>query len=345
LTAQDNHLTIEDMSVVRGTSLSNYPRLVAELGGDPVALLATAGIDLGAVGRHDVFVPLPRVATAIESAAETTDTPDFGRRLAQLQGIEILGPVGVAARTAATVADALRIFENFLSAYSPAISLRATVDNDPDRTFIEYLMIDPELPPHPHGDELSLGVTLRVLRFLLGADYAALSVHIPHEPLCDVEDYRRYFGCRPVFAERAMGFTIRSADLGRALQRDKLAHDVVVRYLTAITSTEPSTIASVRTLVRQLLPSGTVTLDLIAEQLSLHPKALQRRLAADDTNFAAIVDDVRRERAERYLRDTRITLTHLARELGYAEQSVLTRSCGRWFGCGPAAYRKELKLN
>jgi len=333
------------MSVVRGTSLSNYPKLVAQLGGDPVALLTAAGIDLTAVGRHDVFVPLPRVATAIESAADATETPDFGRRLAQLQGIEILGPVGVAARTAATVADALRIFENFLSAYSPAISLRATVDTDPDCTFIEYLMIDPDLPPHPQGDELSLGVTLRVLRFLLGADYAPLSVHLPHEPLCDVEDYRRYFGCRPVFAEHRMGFTIRSVDLARPLQRDKLAHDAVVKYLTAVTSAEPRTIASVRTLVRQLLPSGTVTVNLIAEQLNLHPKALQRRLAADDTNFAAIVDEVRRERADRYLRDTRITLSHLARELGYAEQSVLTRSCHRWFGCGPAAYRKELQLN
>lgn len=333
------------MSVVRGTSLSNYPRLVAELGGDPVALLATAGIDLGAVGRQDVFVPLPRVGTAIETAADATNTPDFGRRLAQLQGIEILGPVGVAARTAATVADALRIFENFLSAYSPAISLRATVDTDHERTFIEYSMNDPDLPPHPQSDELSLGVTLRVLRFLLGADYAPLSVHIPHQPLCDDEDYRRYFGCRPLFAERAMGFTIRSADLARPLQRDALAHDAVVGYLTAIASTEPSTIASVRTLVRQLLPSGTVTLDLIAEQLNLHPKALQRRLAADDTNFAAIVDGVRRELAGRYLRDSRITLSHLARELGYAEQSVLTRSCRRWFGSGPAAYRKELKFN
>ena len=59
--------------------------------------------------------------------------------------------------------------------------------------------------------------------------------------------------------------------------------------------------------------------------------------------FAAIVDEVRRERAERYLRDTRITLSHLARELGYAEQSVLTRSCHRWFGCGPASYRKALQ--
>ena len=287
------------MSVVRGTSLSNYPRLVAELGGDPVALLATAGIGLNAVGRHDVFVPLPRVVTAIEAAAVAVAAPDFGRRLAQLQGIEILGPVGVAARTAPTVADALRIFENFLSAYSPVISLRTTIESDPERTFIEYLMIDPDLPPHPQGDELSLGVTLRVLRFLLGADYAPLSVHIPHEPLGDVEDYRDYFGCRPIFAERTMGFTIRSADMGRPLQRDKLAHDAVVQYLTTtITSAEPRTIASVRTLVRQLLPSGTVTLDLIAEQLNLHPKALQRRLASDGTSFAAIIDEVRRELAD-----------------------------------------------
>lgn len=328
---------------MRGTSLSNYPKLLAQLGGDPDAVLAGAGIDPATVGRQDVFVPLPRVAIAIESAAGATSTPDFGRRLAQLQGIEILGPVGVAARTAATVADALRIFENFLSAYSPAISLRVTTLDDPECTFIEYLMAGADLPLHPQGNELSLGVTLRVLRFLLGAGYAPLSVHIPHQPLGAIEDYREYFGCRPVFAERSMGFTIRTADLSRPLHRDKLAHDAVVGYLATITTAEPRTIASVRTLVRQLLPSGTVTLDLIAEQLNLHPKALQRRLSGDGTTFAAIIDEVRRELAARYLRDTRITLAHLARELGYAEQSVLTRSCHRWFGSGPAAYRKQLQ--
>jgi AraC-like DNA-binding protein len=43
------------------------------------------------------------------------------------------------------------------------------------------------------------------------------------------------------------------------------------------------------------------------------------------------------------LRDTRITMAHLARELGYAEQTVLTRSCHRWFGEGPAAHRKTLR--
>ena len=53
---------------------------------------------------------------------------------------------------------------------------------------------------------------------------------------------------------------------------------------------------------------------------------------------------MRRETAERYLRDTAMSLSHLTRELGYAEQSVLSRSCHRWFGCGPSSYRKAIRL-
>lgn len=333
------------MSVVRATSLSNYPRLVNELGGDPVALLTEVGIDPDVVGHDDVFVPLGRVAAAIENAASATGTRDFGRRLARLQGIEILGPVGVAARTSSTVSEALGIFEKFLTAYSPGLGLRVSPLPDPRRSFIAYEVLDPNVPATSQVVELSLGVVLRVLRFLLGDDYCPLSVHLPNEPLTASADYRKYFSCRPVFGSPTMGFTIGSADLKRPLQRDELAHEVVVRYLTSITAGEPRTVASVRTLVRQLLPSGTVTLELIAAQLNLHPKSLQRRLDADGTTFAEVVDGVRRERAERYLRDTQITLAHLARELGYAEQSVLTRSCHRWFGRGPAAYRKELQLS
>lgn len=51
-----------------------------------------------------------------------------------------------------------------------------------------------------------------------------------------------------------------------------------MRYLTGITAAEPRTVVSAHALVRQLLPSGAVTLNLIAAQLNLHPKALQRRL-------------------------------------------------------------------
>jgi AraC-like DNA-binding protein len=249
----------------------------------------------------------------------------------------------VAARTAATVADAFTIFDSFLAAYSPAISARVTPHADTGQSFYAFEILIERPPPHPQTTELSLGVSLRVFRLLFGAQYTPLAVHLPHAPLTPAAAYRAYFGCRPHFEAPTAGFTMRTADLARPLSRDELAHQALVQYLSGITAHQPGLTQSVRTMVRQLLPTGAASLELIAAQLDFHPKALHRRLAAEDTTFAALVDSVRREAAQRYLRDTDISLSHLTRELGYAEQSVLSRSCQRWFGTGPAAYRKALR--
>jgi AraC-like DNA-binding protein len=332
------------MSVVRGTALSNYQGLVAELGGDPAGLLRAAGIRDRDAGNHDAFIPYRAAIRAIESAAQTTDTPDFGRQLAQRQGIEILGPVGVAARTAATVADALGIFGTYMAAYSPVIAIRVAPLADPQRSLLTIEFLLDSAPPHSQTTELSLGVSLRVFRLLMGADYVPLKVHLPHDPLTPTAAYVRYFGCTPEFAARTAGFTVRTADLGRPLHRDDVAHRAVVDYLNGITPRNAGIVESVRGIVRQLLPTGAATLEVVANQFNLHPKTLQRRLAEEDTTFAALVDQVRKDAADRYLRSTGISLTHLARELGYAEQSVLTRSCKRWFGTGPAAYRSQTRM-
>jgi hypothetical protein len=267
--------------VIRATSLSGYPRLVADLGGDPVELLRAVGVRPQDVGKHDVFLPYRSVIVAIESAAAATATQDFGRRLALRQGIEILGPVGVAARTTATVADAFAIFEAYLSAYSPAISARVTPRANTGQSFYAFEVLIERPPPHAQTTELSLGVSLRVLRFLLGSQYAPLSVHLPHEPLTPTPEYRAYFGCRPYFTQPTSGFTFHTADLARPLNQDALAHQAVVQYLTGVTTHQPGMTQSVRTMVRQLLPTGTASLELIAAQFDLHPKALHRRLAAE----------------------------------------------------------------
>jgi AraC-like DNA-binding protein len=331
------------MSVVRGTALSNYPGLVSELGGDPAGLLRAAGVREQDIGNYDAFIPFRAAIRAAESAAETTATPDFGRRLAQRQGIEILGPVGVAARTAATVADALAIFNTFMAAYSPVISIQITPLADNERSFITVEFLLGGATRSPQTLELALGVSLGVFRLLMGTKYSALSVHLPHDPLTPRATYLDYFGCTPYFAERTSGFTVRTADLSRPLNHDDVAHRAVVDYLSSITPLGAGIVESVRAIVRQLLPTGAATLDVVADQFHLHPKTLQRRLADEDTTFATLVDQVRKETADRYLHTTGMSLSHLARELGYAEQSVLTRSCKRWFGSGPAAYRDQLR--
>ncbi|MCB0950343.1 MAG: AraC family transcriptional regulator [Mycobacterium sp.] len=332
------------MPVIRGTCLTGYPALVEELGGNPDALLARAGIRRADVGRSDVFFTYLALIQVLESAAAYTNTPDFGRRLAQRQGIDILGAVGVAARTAGTVVQALDTCARYLAAYSPAISVGLSPLADDRFRFLEFRVLIAHPPAHPQVIELSLGVMLRVLRFLLGSAYAPTVVHLTHYPLGPRKDYLRYFSCTPRFGEPRAGFTLTAVDLDRPLVCDEVAHRAMLEYLDSIIDRhDPGMITPVRELVRQLLPTGAASLPVIASQFRLHPKGLQRRLAAEGTTFAALVDDVRREMAQRYLRDTTMTLSHLARELGYAEQSVLTRSCRRWFGSSPVLLRERFR--
>lgn len=331
------------MAVIRATALSFFPEVVREVGGDPDRLLAQVGIDPSDAGRSDVFVPLHSAVTVLETAAQTTSTPNLGRRLAALQGIEILGLVGIAASTARDIAEALSVFERFLAAYSPGLGLRVKDLETPGRSFIEYQILDPDVVASPQHNELAVGVMLRVLRHLLGDLHRPVQAHLQHQRLAKADEYLKSFGCRTQFGQLATGLTIRTVDLSRPLGTESDAHRAVVQYLETVVGDDAATLVSVRALVGRLLPGGRVTLEFVARQLHLHPKTLQRRLAAEGVTFAGVVDAIRRDTAQRLLRDTRITMAHLARELGYSEQTVLTRSCHRWFGEGPAAYRRRLR--
>lgn len=335
---------LADMSLIRGTALLGYPELVAEIGGDPAALLSAAGIPLSSVGDHEAFVGYLAAVTAIESAARVTSTPDFGRRLALRQGVEILGPVGAAARTAPTVAAAFDSIAQYLAFYSPAIT--ATVDATEDDRYsrMELHITLGRLPDHRQSMELSLGVALRVFRLLIGPDFQPVTVHIPHHPMTPAAEYRRYFGGRTRFAEPIAGFTFRSTDLARRVSADSDIHNAVRAYLDTVAPPGmPDTTETVRLLIRYLLPTGGLELAVVARQLSIHPRTLQRRLAKAATSFEDLVDDVRRERARNLLRDTDMPMGQLAGALGYSEQSVLTRACQRWFGRTPSQQRREIQ--
>ncbi len=334
------------MTLIRGTSLAGFPELVAELGGDAEALLSTVGISADAVGDHTAFIDYVGVLRALEAAARATGALDFGRRLAERQGVEIFGPVGIAARSASTFGEAVETYIRYLRAYSPAIQVGLVDLPDPGVVFWEFRVVLDRLPRHPQGIELSLGVAQRVFRFLLGADYRPVSVHLPHEALARRREYVRYFGAGVEFGAPAAGFTIRSSDLTRPLSGDRVMHEALVAHLEATTpSPDAGLSAPVAELIRRLLPTGTGNLAVVADRLGLHPRTVQRRLAEEGTSYETLVDDVRRRTAEAYLRDTDMTLGHLASELGYAEQSGLARAARRWFGVSPRAHRRALRAS
>ena len=65
-----------------------------------------------------------------------------------------------------------------------------------------------------------------------------------------------------------------------------------------------------------------------AEQAEPSRQAVYRKLTAQEAK--AQLD-----------RDPAITLVHLSHQLGFAEQSVLSRAAHRWFGMSPMQYRRQ----
>lgn len=87
--------------------------------------------------------------------------------------------------------------------------------------------------------------------------------------------------------------------------------------------------------VYQLLlnaPSQFPAMTAVAEQLGLQERTLRRRLAAEDTSYGAIVDDVRRKLAIEYLQSTRMSVDDVAWKVGFSDAANLRRAIRRWTG-------------
>ena len=98
---------------------------------------------------------------------------------------------------------------------------------------------------------------------------------------------------------------------------------------------------SVRQYVASMLGKKSPTLAGAAAQLGMSERTLQRRLTDEGTSLQEILDECRRELAEKLLMETNLNLSEISERLGFSASSAFTRSAIRWFGVSPSAFRRK----
>jgi AraC-like DNA-binding protein len=101
-------------------------------------------------------------------------------------------------------------------------------------------------------------------------------------------------------------------------------------------------VARCKAFILDRLSVGDVSVEDAADALHMSPRTLNRRLEGQGAAFSKIFDDTRRELAERYLSDSRNSISEVAFLLGFSQQSSFTRAANRWFGMSPKDYRQQL---
>lgn len=331
-------------NLIRSTNLWGYAELVRDLGADPAAFMTVAGIRPGIEHEPDAFVPFATFCALLERTAAELGCPDLGLRMSRRQGLPMLGPLAVVARNAATVQEGFAAIGRYLYVHSPALQLSQVPAEDPGRVRCLYRITEPPTTGEHLPYEMSMGNAAGILRMLAGEGARLSLVSFQHGRVAPTWAYEEALGCPVAFGASWCGFEVTTELAERRIDHaDPQTARVATAYLEATyPSVRASTTETVAGLVRRLLPTGQCTVEVVADQLSLHPRTLQRRLRAEGGGFAEIVDAQRRELAEHHLADPEMALAHIASLLGYSEQSAFTRSFRRWYATSPRAYRAAL---
>jgi AraC-like DNA-binding protein len=91
--------------------------------------------------------------------------------------------------------------------------------------------------------------------------------------------------------------------------------------------------------VRSTVHEGGATADRTARALHCSRSTLARRLAEEGTSHSAVLDDVRRDLAIRYLSAGKVSVSQVAYLVGFADAPSFIRAFRRWTGRNPGSYR------
>ena len=160
-----------------------------------------------------------------------------------------------------------------------------------------------------------------------------------------LNDYAEIFGCDVQFDQPASGFRFREELLDAELPKAdkkllKTLLDHATQVLTEIDRDQPITVR-VKNLLRLMLKESEPSSAQVAEALNMSSRTLQRKLGAEDTQYQAVLNEVRLELALYYLENTTLSVDQIAHELGYAEARSFYRSFKQWTGRTAGSYRAE----
>jgi AraC-like DNA-binding protein len=320
--------------------------VIAALGGaPPEAFWGATDLTPEIVADADARVSPAQFCIAWAELIRLTGDPQIALRISAATPPGAFGVVEYVCRAQPTLGDALRQWVRYLNLLDDAVVVGLVDDVDEagdDRTCLR-VMVESEAPA-PASHELCFALVAAQARQLTAAPFRFIGVDFTHRAPGDVAAYRKWFDAPVRFGADATQLVMPRAALAAPLTTaDPALATILARHADDLVARDPEgppLTAQIKRALRTALRDDRGHVDLVARQVGLTARSLQRRLKDEGTSFNALREDVRRELATRYL-DDNLSIAEISFLLGFSEPSAFFRAFKRWTGLTPVEARRR----
>lgn len=149
-----------------------------------------------------------------------------------------------------------------------------------------------------------------------------------------------YFGCPVKYRAARDVFVLRAADLDLPfVTHNEELLQVLSRQADQEPGSDQGILEQVRWVLKRLLAGSRPDLVMVAKELGMGERTLQRRITAEGTTFRQVLNDTRHELVRQYLGEASAEITEVAFLVGFEDANSFYRAFRAWEGKTPAEWR------
>ena len=302
--------------------------------------LLAAQLSREALASNENRLPHQSMLRLWETAAVAAHDRSFGVHVAEALPTGAYDLFDYVLSAAATVGEGLARLTQYV---------RLIYDHSDWRLVIEprqVRLIRRVAAPAPQYDEFSLTLLLVRSRQSSGTVWTPEQMAFQHEGSTDNRELARVFACPILFgaSETEMRFTPSILQLPHRRSDSRLLA-ILTRYADSLLSSLPSRgdlVASASSAIARQMAKALPSLASTAAAVHLPERTFQRRLAEYGASHSALVGEVRRDLALKYIGDAGLSIGEIGYLLHFSDSTAFHRAFRRWTGEAPARYRRRL---
>ena len=188
--------------------------------------------------------------------------------------------------------------------------------------------------------EHNIGFSIRCKREYLGRDIKPIEIWSPYQKDGNTDILENYFECKVHFGKPFMAIILPVEMLKwkvpTASPEALMLYD---NYCKSFLMQKSSWSLKVKNCIWAQFQINVPTLSLVAKQLSVSERTLQRYLQEDESSFQSILDQMRLEMAKLYLKQSNMSMAEISDRLGFEVVNSFNRFFKAKTGTNPLSFR------